>query len=214
VNPAIERFWVIDYRLYDRDGDGQSKLDHVAAMLAGVVHAKSLPFRTVLMDTWYASQKLMAQIDTLGKIYYCPVKCNRLVDDSQGARPYRRVEALEWDDQALDHGKLIKIRGFPKDKKVKLFRVTVSNHRTDFIVTNDLTQNSTDAVQQESGVRWRIVACFPQGAVSSGTQTVDRSRSLSVSQSPYPTKPHCLCLARLDETQGDCLLHRTDRLSN
>jgi hypothetical protein len=156
VNPAIGQFWVIDYRLYDREGDGQSKLEHVAAMLDGVVHAKNLPFRTVLMDSWYASQKLMAQIDTLGKIYYCPVKCNRLVDDSQGARSYRRVDALEWDDQTLDHGKLIKIRGFPKDKKVKLFRVTVSTHRTDFIVTNDLTQNSTDAVQQESGIRWRI----------------------------------------------------------
>lgn len=80
---------MVDYRLYYREGDGQSKLEHVAAMLDGVVHAKNLPFRTVLMDSWCASQKLMAQIDTLGKLYYCPVKCNRLVDDSQGARSYR-----------------------------------------------------------------------------------------------------------------------------
>ncbi len=39
---------------------------------------------------------------------------------------------------------------------MKLFRATVSTHRTDFIVTNDLTQHSTSAVQQESGIRWRI----------------------------------------------------------
>jgi len=47
---------VIDYRLYDPDGDGQSKLDHVAAMLNGVVYSKQLPFATVLMDSWYATQ--------------------------------------------------------------------------------------------------------------------------------------------------------------
>jgi len=45
----------MDYRLYDPDGDGQNKLDHVAAMLNGVVYSK-LPFTTVLMDSWYATQ--------------------------------------------------------------------------------------------------------------------------------------------------------------
>jgi len=156
VNPVTSQFGVIDYRLYDPEGDGQTKLDHVSTMLDSVVHTKGLPFRTVLMDSWYATQKLMAQIDNLGKLYYCPLKCNRRVDDSLGTRPYARVDELTWDNQTLTHGKLIKIRGFPKDKKVKLFRVTVSTHRTDFIVTNDLTQDSTDAAQQESGIRWTI----------------------------------------------------------
>jgi len=32
------------------------------------------------MDSWYAAQKLMALIEQLGKIYYCPLKRNRLVD--------------------------------------------------------------------------------------------------------------------------------------
>jgi len=36
------------------------------------------------MDSWYAAQKLMALIEQLGKIYYCPLKRNRLVDDSGG----------------------------------------------------------------------------------------------------------------------------------
>jgi hypothetical protein len=54
VNGETGQFWVIDYRLYDPDGDGQSKLDHVAAMLNGVIHSKQLPFTTVLMDSWYA----------------------------------------------------------------------------------------------------------------------------------------------------------------
>lgn len=37
VNPETNQFWVIDYRIYDPDGDGQSKLDHVADMLQSLV---------------------------------------------------------------------------------------------------------------------------------------------------------------------------------
>ena len=33
----------------------------------------ALALRTVLMDTWYASQKVMQAIDKLGKIYYITV---------------------------------------------------------------------------------------------------------------------------------------------
>ena len=153
--PAVVNFgWLIIASMTGRDG--HSKLDHVGAMLNGVVFAKALPFRTVLMDSWYTTQKLMAQIDQIGKVYYCPLKRNRRVDDSGGTQLYQRVDKLTWDAEALASGKLIKIRGFPRDKKVKLFRVTVSSHRTEFVVTNDLTQNSTEAVQEASGIRWKI----------------------------------------------------------
>jgi hypothetical protein len=39
---------------------------------------------------------------------------------------------------------------------VKLFRVTVSTDRTDYIATNALSQNSTDVVQQVCKIRWKI----------------------------------------------------------
>jgi len=156
VNGETGQFWVIDYRLYNPDGDGQSKLDHVTAMLDGVAYSKQLPFHTALMDSWYATQKLMAQIDQLEKLYYCPLKANRRVDDSGGSAPYVRVDELVWRIEDLQQGKLLKVRGFPKDKKVKLFRVTVSTHRTDYVVTNDLSQASTDAVQQVCDIRWKI----------------------------------------------------------
>ncbi len=29
VNPKAHYFWVIDYRIYDRDGDGTTKIDHL-----------------------------------------------------------------------------------------------------------------------------------------------------------------------------------------
>jgi Transposase DDE domain len=156
VNAQTGQFWVIDYRLYAPEVDGHSKLEHVAEMLNGVVHSKQLPFSTVLMDSWYASQKLLAQIDALDKIYYCPLKRNRRVDDSGGTQPYQRIDELVWSSEELQHGKLIKVRGFPRDKKVKLFRVTVSTNRTDFVVTNDLTQDSTDVTQEVCGTRWKI----------------------------------------------------------
>ena len=156
VNGETGQFWVIDYRLYDPDGDGQSKLDHVAEMLNGVVYSKKLPFTTVLMDSWYATQKLMAQVDRLEKLYYCPLKSNRRVDDSGGTAPYVRVDELHWSVQDLSQGKQIKIRGFPSGKKVKLFRVTVSTNRTEFVATNDDAQGATEAVQDVCGIRWKI----------------------------------------------------------
>jgi len=156
VNSTTQQFWVIDYRIYDPEGDGKTKIIHVEEMLEALVSKKKLAFKTVLMDTWYATNSLMKLIDKLGKIYYCPLKRNRLVDDSSGSLEYQRVDSLSWNETELETGKIIKIKKFPKDKKVKLFRVTISTNRTEFIATNDLSQNSTDAVQEVYGIRWKI----------------------------------------------------------
>ena len=51
VNVNTGQFWVIDYRVYDPDGDGKTKLDHVADMLHSLVYSKQLPFARVLMDS-------------------------------------------------------------------------------------------------------------------------------------------------------------------
>ncbi len=53
------------------------------------------------MDSWYATQKLMAQIDQLQKVYYCPLKTNRRVDDSGGTMPYQRIDELVWSAEDL-----------------------------------------------------------------------------------------------------------------
>ena len=156
VNAVTGQFWVIDYRLYNPDGDGNSKLDHVQDMIEGAVYAKQLPFAIVLMDSWYAAKKLMAAIEALGKLYYCPLKTNRLVDDSGGSESYKRIVQLNWTATEAQIGKLIKVRGFPKDKKVKLFRVIVSTDKTEYVVTNDLAQDSTDDTQKVCAVRWKI----------------------------------------------------------
>ena len=156
INPESGDYWIIDYRIFDPDGDGKTKLDHVQDMLTHAIAEKKLSFTTVLMDTWYATRDLMLFIESVNKIYYCPLRNNRLVDDSGAAAPYQHVSALQWTRQEQSQGKTIKIKGFPKQHKVKLFRVVVSTNRTDWVVTNDLAQDSTDATQQACRTRWKI----------------------------------------------------------
>jgi Transposase DDE domain len=156
VNPELGLFWVIDYRIYQPEHDDKTKLDHVADMLNNLVTEKQLPFAKVLMDSWYGSQKLMAMIDELGKIYYCPLKKNRLVDDTGGKEKYQSIEKLNWSNTEEKSGKLIKIKNFPKYHKVKLFRVIVSTNRTEYVATNDLTQASTLDTKKTCAIRWKI----------------------------------------------------------
>ena len=126
VNHEIGKFWVVDYRIYDPERDGKTHIDHVMEMLQNLVFHKVIPFQAVLMDTWYATNKLMLYIDDLGKYYYCPLKRNRLVDDTIGKEDYKKIELLTWNEKELESGKVVKIKKFPGAKKVKLFRVTVS----------------------------------------------------------------------------------------
>ncbi|UNU22710.1 hypothetical protein D0A37_01380 [Microcoleus vaginatus HSN003] len=50
----------------------------------------------------------------------------------------KSLEKMECISQEIQSGKLIKIRKFPAQKKVKLFGVTVSTNSTEYIATNDL----------------------------------------------------------------------------
>lgn len=156
VNPKNGHYSVIDYRIYNPDEDGKTKLVHVAEMLEDAVYRKKILFAKVLMDSWYAAQKLMMLIENLGKIYYVPLKKNRLVDETGGQQKYQHIEQLKWSELDQKQGKIIKINRFPKNKKVKLFRVTVSTNRTEYVATNDLTQSSTDKVKAQCHFRWKI----------------------------------------------------------
>ncbi len=162
VNLDTCEHWIIDWRVYDPDRDGKSKLDHVRDMLDDAIAQKNLPFSTVLMDSWYATKHLMLHIDKAGKVFYCPLKTNRKVDDSHGRNPYKAVSDLEWFDDEMLRGKLVKINEFPKDHKVKLFRVAATN-RTEYVATNDHSQDSAVAVKDMCGIRWKIEQYHREG---------------------------------------------------
>jgi hypothetical protein len=156
VNLDTQESWVVDWRVYHPKVDGKTKLDHVREMFDNAIHHKNLLFENVLMDSWYATQDLMMRIDQAGKTFYCPLKSNRKVDDSGGLDPYQAIRELSWSQTGLTCGKTIKIHGFPGAKKVKLFRVAACNGRTEHVVTNDLTQASTNATRAMCAVRWKI----------------------------------------------------------
>jgi hypothetical protein len=156
VDPEAKQVWIVDYRIYDPDRDGKSQLDHVREMLVNAVHDKQLLFQTVLMDTWYAERRLMLLIERLGKIYYCPLKTNRRVDESEGQQPYQRIEELSWNAMDAQHGKLVHLKDFPKGHRVRLFRLVLSPERTEYVATNDLTQSETQTAQKACGLRWKV----------------------------------------------------------
>jgi hypothetical protein len=169
VNLDTKEHWIIDWRVYDPDGDGKTKLDPVRDMFDDATALKSLPFRAVLMDSWYATKGLMTHIDKTGKLYYCPLKSNRKVDDSQGKNPYKAVSDLDWFGDEMLRGKMVKINGFPMDCKVKLFRVAAAN-RTEYVVTNDTSQDCAVAVKDMCGIRWKIEQYHREGKQTLGME--------------------------------------------
>ena len=156
VNPDTEQFWLIDYRLFDPARDGKSKIDHVKDMLSNAVYSKKLCFKTVLMDTWYAASQLMLFIGELGKLFYCPIKCNRLAKRRDSEETYQRVDSLTWTEEETAHGKAIRLKGMPTEFKVKLFRVEVSTRRRDHVLTNDAAQSCSDDTRKVCAIRWMI----------------------------------------------------------
>ena len=156
-NPDTTEYWLIDYRMYDPPIDGKSKLDHMKEMLGMIQHRK-ITFSDVLMDTWYATTEMMMVIHKMGKRFFCPIKCNRNVDDkiefSIGKFNHVNAQNLTWSDEELKHGKLINLKGL--NINLKLFQIVLNTKKTELIVTNDLTQNSADDCQKMTANRWKI----------------------------------------------------------
>jgi hypothetical protein len=170
VNPDLNRFWVIDYRVYDPERDGRSKLDHLLEMWQTIVHREQLPFRTVLVDSWYATMKVMKVIEQAGKIYYGVLKANRQVSESP-TESYQRVDSLTWTEVERPGGKVVHLKKFPQGHQVKLFRLVLSTQRTEYVVTNDLSQDSTDAARQESAIRWKIEQFHREAKQATGLES-------------------------------------------
>jgi ribosomal protein S8E len=69
---------------------------------------------------------------------------------------YKSVESLSWKPTELQSGKTIKIKTFPKFKKVKLFRVIASPNNPEYVASNDLNQSTTSDVQKVCAIRWKV----------------------------------------------------------
>lgn len=169
-NPGRDQCWVMDSRMDDPAGDGHRKLDHVPERLTTGVYQTALPFPAVLRDTWDATKDWMLFLESVQPHYDGPLKDNRPVEDAGGQRPYPRVESRVWNEAALAPGQRIKIKGFPKDHKVPLFRVALATHRTEWIVTTDRTQHSTVATQPACRSRWKLEPWHREGQHVTGLE--------------------------------------------
>jgi len=170
VNPDMGKFWIIDYRIFDPERDGRTKLDHLLDMWRTILHVEQLPFHTALMDSWYATMKVMKAIEKAEKVYYCPLKSNRQVTQNPDDL-YSRVDALTWNEEEIETGKMVHLKKFPKGHQVKLFRIELSTQRTEHVVTNDHSQDSANATRQESAIRWKIEQFHREAKQITGLQS-------------------------------------------
>jgi hypothetical protein len=108
------------------------------------------------MDSWYASKALMLQIHAANKIFFCPLKTNRLVCDDLDSKVHQPLSQLRWSDAEAQHGKRVHLYQFPKGFYLSLFRLPLSTERTEYVVTNATTQLTTTDAQQACAVRWNI----------------------------------------------------------
>lgn len=154
-NPELDRCWLIDYRLFAPQVDGKTKIDHVLDMLALLVSRK-VEYQYGLMDAWYATSEVFKYFLAAQKTFYCPLKANRLVDDSGGKEAYKPLEACLWTETELQKGKVIKLYKMPQSTYFKVFRVLVKPTQTDYIVTNDITQNDSETAKTHSSFRWLV----------------------------------------------------------
>jgi hypothetical protein len=148
VNPDTDQFWIIDYRIFAPDADNKSKLDHMRDMLANAVQHKHLPFRGVLMDTWYAAKNTLLFIEQLGKVYDCPVRENRLVSLRREDKRYQRVDTLLWSQEELRSGRLVHLRDFPAGHQVKLYAEGIHS------------LPAGRAIHRPADTRLRVETCF------------------------------------------------------
>jgi hypothetical protein len=161
VNPELERYWLLDYRIYDPASDNKSKIDHAQDMVMNLVEHKQLEFRHIAFDTWYGAMDLLKQIEKYGKIYHCTIKSDRKVCEQssfiEGEQAvYLHADELLWSTTETEQGKLVHLHKFPKGHTVKLFRLVLSDKHTDYLITNEVTQASTKAAQEAFRPRWFI----------------------------------------------------------
>ena len=79
----------------------------------------------------------------------------------QKRRMYRGADQRDWDartdegENLRTHGITVCIEDLPNDKPLRLFRLT-AKHRTEYIVTNDVSIETAKAAKKVGGFRWKI----------------------------------------------------------
>lgn len=131
----------VDYRIYDKEGDGKTKNDHFQEMLK-LARARGISPEAVVMDTWYSSLNNLKTVRNLDWIWVAGLRKNRKVNRGE------TLENLEFPDE----GRRLHLRGYGW---ITVFRFVGKNGRIDYIGTNMLDPTRDD-VESIVKARWNV----------------------------------------------------------
>lgn len=147
VNEENKEFDLYDYRIYDKPSDDKTKTKHAMEMLA------NSNFDKYTMDTWYTSREIMLHLHSRKKKFYGFIRNNRIFFDIHNQK--HSLTDYQWSEDELQHGKpvtLMRMRECP----VILFKKVSNKGDIDYIVTNNLEEDSLEEVEKLISLRWKI----------------------------------------------------------
>ncbi len=195
---------VLDTRLPDlRQGNGRQEEncsrsgDDRIRQTMHELHPERAPFTTVLIDAGYTCKR-MQYVVRKEKIFYGVMPKSRKVsylgqeiDEKTGKAKAvsEHVGDLDWDTIAAlrQYGITVCIEDLPNDKPLRLFRMT-AKHRTEYIVTNDVRVETTEAAKQVGGFRWKIEQFHREVKQLTGVAKCQANQEETAE--PYL---HCIC---------------------
>lgn len=168
INPELDKYWILDYRIFDKTADGKKKTEHALEMIEywqtmSELHPDRLPFTTVLIDAGYTCKKIMQYVVQKDKVFYGVMPKSRIVaweqtdkDTGQMKVIFKHVSDLDWKDPELkEYGKIVSVDFLPVKIKLRLFLVT-AKHRVEYLVTNQISIETTEDAKQVGAFRWKI----------------------------------------------------------
>jgi hypothetical protein len=152
---ADHAYYPIDYRIYDRAGDGKTKNDHFREMLTRAFADKGIQARYVLFDSWYGSVDNLKYIHRQQRFFVTTLKSNRKVSLSK-AEGYLHLTDIAWTPDRLRFGVTVHLKDVPFP--IQLFKIVAQNGDIDWVITNELAQSSltTDVLRARCDVRWQV----------------------------------------------------------
>lgn len=131
----------VDYRIYDKGGDGKTKNTHFCEMLKLAKNRGICP-DAVVTDAWYSSLKNLKAIRSMGWHWVTGLRKNRKVNRNN------TLSELSIPDEGLK----VHLRGYGW---IWVFRFVASDRRTDYIATN-LESPTRDQVKAIMEARWSV----------------------------------------------------------
>jgi hypothetical protein len=144
-------FYPVDYRIYSPDEDGKTKHKHFQEMLLHAKEEKGIKAKTILFDTWYASTENLKFIIRLEMYFVTTIASNRVVSLSK-EEGYIHLEDIEWSEERLLSGVLVKLKKLPF--LVFLFKIVATNGDIEWVITNQVT--TSESVNKNNSIRWQI----------------------------------------------------------